>query len=88
MNGIISTAFANVLDAFAESIRRSTEEGGPFRVRGIMALAVTGAAIWLAIDGVIGPEVFVAAWTGILGVYFGSRMTQVATDRANGKKNE
>ncbi len=84
---MIREAFAKLIDALTDSVRKSTQEGGILRVRGIMALTVTGVASVMALKGDLEAEVFASAWIGILGIYFGARLTQVANDRANGNKS-
>ncbi len=48
-------------------------KGGLLRVRALIALSTTGAAIILALTGALPVTVFVAAWTGAIGVYIGVR---------------
>ncbi len=84
---MIREALAKLIDALTDSIVKSTEEGGILRVRGIMALTITAIASVMALKGDLDGEVYAAAWVGILGIYFGARLTQVANDRANGSKS-
>ena len=48
-------------------------KGGLLRVRALITLSLTGTAIFLAVTGVLPVTVFVAAWTGAMGVYIGVR---------------
>ncbi len=50
------------------------QEGAPGRVRGLIALGLTGTACWLAIDGVLPVQTFVTAWVAAIGVYIGARI--------------
>ena len=60
MNNLISALF--------------TQEGAPGRVRGLIALGLTGTACWLTIDGVLPVETFTTAWVAAIGVYIGARI--------------
>ena len=51
-------------------------EGGLLRVRALMALTMTGAAIYFAAIGLLPIMVFVAAWTSAMGVYIGVRAVE------------
>ena len=53
-------------------------DGGILRVRALLAEGLVGTFCWLAIDGVIAPEVFVPAAVGALATYFGSRIAASA----------
>jgi len=51
-------------------------EGGLLRVRALMALGMTAAAIYFAATGLLPIMVFVAAWTSAMGVYIGVRAVE------------
>ena len=55
-----------------------TEEGALLRVRGLGTLALIGGFIYLAVTGVVSPEVYVAVLSGFGGAYMGSRIAQSA----------
>ena len=59
-----------MISKFAESL---TSEGGLLRVRAILALALTGAAIYLWVSGEPVPEELLGSWGVATGLYFGMR---------------
>ena len=49
-------------------------DGGVLRVRGAIALMVTGTACYLVIDGTLPLDIFAPIWSLIVGTYFGARI--------------
>ena len=49
-------------------------EGGPFRVRGLLALSINGVALALFLQGQPVPDPLLGAWGLVNGVYLGSRI--------------
>ena len=52
---------------------RLTDEGGPLRVRSILAFAFTGLVGYLAVDGQLDPERVVELALVVVGYYFITR---------------
>ncbi len=48
--------------------------GGLLRVRGLLALGTTATVLLMFAQEITIPPELLAAWTGIIGVYFGSRI--------------
>ena len=57
------TNFANYL----------TAEGGPLRVRALLAFAFTGVTCYLFLDGQQVPETLLVLNSGVVAFYFGNR---------------
>ena len=47
--------------------------GGVLRVRGLLALGITGAVLFMYVEGTEVPEPVVAIWAGVVAFYFGTR---------------
>ena len=52
--------------------------GGLLRVRGLLALGTTATVLSMFAQEIEIPPELLAAWTGIIGVYFGSRIAAPA----------
>lgn len=51
-----------------------TGTGGLLRVRALLALGITGAVLAMYLQEISIPGELLVAWTGVTGVYFGSRI--------------
>ena len=63
-----------MIGAIQQFVAGLTSTGGLLRVRALLALGTTAIVLAMFFEGKSIPGELLVAWTGVMGVYFGSRI--------------